>query len=273
MCFACYGQGHIAKFCKQRKLCQICKKHHPTGLHDPHWKPPNKSDKEKETNDPTRVDPENKPPENHVNTSRAAVCNITEAGDTPINMGIIPVWVYHRDNPEKKVAVYALLDSASGGTFIKEETRKKLKVKGNDTKLQLTTIHGTREVDTQVIEGLVVEHFQLDHDKVQLLRTYVHQQIPADRDEIPRTEQVSKWSHLKEVAKQIPAYMQDVEVGVLIGLNCPSALRPRDVIHGNDDEPYAVKSLLGWHIISADDNAQPTSSYMYMIWTNADVRT
>lgn len=39
-----------------------------------------------------------------------------------------------------------------------------------------------------------------------------------------------------------------VEVGILIGLNCPSALRPRDVIHGNEDESYAVKSLLGWHI-------------------------
>mgnify|MGYP002803517267 FL=1 len=166
---------------------------HPTAQHDPHWKPPNQLDKEKETNDPTRVDPENKPPENHVNTPRATVFNITEAGDTPINMGIIPVWVYYRDNLEEKVAVYALLDSASGGTFIKEETRKKLKVKRNDTKLQQTTMHGTREVDTQVIAGLVVEHSQLDPAKVQLPRTYVRQQIPADRDKIPRTEQVSKW--------------------------------------------------------------------------------
>ena len=32
------------------------------------------------------------------------------------------------------------------------------------------------------------------------------------------------------------------------GSDCPSVLRPQDVIHGNDDEPYAVKSLLGWHI-------------------------
>lgn len=39
-----------------------------------------------------------------------------------------------------------------------------------------------------------------------------------------------------------------MDVGILIGLNSPSALRPRDVIHGNDDEPYAVKSLLGWYV-------------------------
>ena len=42
--------------------------------------------------------------------------------------------------------------------------------------------------------------------------------------------------------------MDNIEVGILIGLNCPSTRRSRDVIHGNDDEPYAIKSLLGWHV-------------------------
>lgn len=42
--------------------------------------------------------------------------------------------------------------------------------------------------------------------------------------------------------------MEDVEIGLLIGLNCPRAVRPRDVIHGRQNDPYAVRSLLGWHI-------------------------
>ena len=42
--------------------------------------------------------------------------------------------------------------------------------------------------------------------------------------------------------------MEDVEIGVLIGLNCPRLVRPRDVIHGSQNDPYAVRSLLGWHI-------------------------
>lgn len=49
-------------------------------------------------------------------------------------------------------------------------------------------------------------------------------------------ELLNKWPHLKP---------KNVEVGILIGLNCPSALQPRYVIHGNEDETYAVKSLLG----------------------------
>ena len=42
--------------------------------------------------------------------------------------------------------------------------------------------------------------------------------------------------------------MEDVEIGALIGLNCPRAVRPREVIHGKQNDPYAVRSLLGWHI-------------------------
>ena len=51
-----------------------------------------------------------------------AICNVTDAGDVPVAMGIIPVWLYHKDNPNNKICVYALLDNASGGTFIKEDS-------------------------------------------------------------------------------------------------------------------------------------------------------
>ena len=31
--------------------------------------------------------------------------------------------------------------------------------------------------------------------------------------------------------------------------NCPKALKPREVVLGNEGDPYAVKTLLGWGII------------------------
>ena len=112
MCFGCYGQGHIAK------LCQVCKKQHPTALHDPNWKPPSKLEKEKDLGKAAS--------ENQVNNSHATICDITDAGDVPINMGIILVWLYRKDNPEEKIPVYTLLDNSSGGTFIKQETMERL---------------------------------------------------------------------------------------------------------------------------------------------------
>ena len=33
LCFGCLSSGHIAKRCKNRKVCKICSKQHPTSLH------------------------------------------------------------------------------------------------------------------------------------------------------------------------------------------------------------------------------------------------
>ncbi|XP_068713289.1 uncharacterized protein [Montipora foliosa] len=163
-------------------------------------------------------------------------------------MGIVPIWLYHKNNPNNRICVYALLDNASGGTFIKEDSLRKLGMEGIERKLLLTTIHGTQEVETKAVDGLMASHFEKNDVSLALPRTYVRQQIPADRDEIPRPERVQGWLHLQQVSKHIPTYMDIVEVGLLIGLNCPGAVRPRDVICGNENDPYAVRSLLGWYV-------------------------
>ena len=80
-----------------------------------------------------------------------------------------------------------------------------------------------------------------------LPRAYT-QHIPADRDEIPRPELTQKWAHLKRLENQIPSYMEGVEIGLLIGPNCPSILRPREVIHGEENTPYAVRSVIGGYV-------------------------
>ncbi|XP_068742033.1 uncharacterized protein [Montipora capricornis] len=121
-------------------------------------------------------------------------------------------------------------------------------MEGIESKLLLTTMHGTQEVETKAVDGLMASHFEKNDVSLALPRTYVRQQIPADRDEIPRPERVQGWPHLQQVSKHIPTYMDSVEVGLLIGLNCPGAMRPRDVICGNENDPYAVRSLLGWYV-------------------------
>ncbi len=42
------------------------------------------------------------------------------------------------------------------------------------------------------------------------------------------------------------------EIGLLIGYNCPQALLPRDVLRGNEDQPFAQRSVLGWSIIECN---------------------
>ncbi len=38
-------------------------------------------------------------------------------------------------------------------------------------------------------------------------------------------------------------------MGLLIGLNCPNAIKPKQVIPGRSSDPYAIRTLLGWDII------------------------
>ena len=87
------------------------------------------------------------------------ICNVTEAGDVLITMGIVPIWLYHKDNLNNRICVYALLDNASGGTFVKEDSLRKLGVEGIGSKLLLTTIHGTQEIHTKAVDGLMASHF------------------------------------------------------------------------------------------------------------------
>jgi len=76
-------------------------------------------------------------------------------------MSILPVYLFHKSDPAKKIKVYALLDNTSGGrTFVGEKLMKALGIEGSDTDLILTTIHGLCSVTTKAIEGLVVANIK-----------------------------------------------------------------------------------------------------------------
>ena len=123
--------------------------------------------------------------EDQVINTCSTICNVTEAGNVPTTIGIVPIWLYHKANSNNRICVYALLDNASGGTFIKEDSLRKLGVEGIESKLLLTPMHGTQEIDTKAVDGLMASHFQENEVSLAVPRTYVRRQIPADRDEIP----------------------------------------------------------------------------------------
>ena len=232
LCFGCLRPGHISSKCYERLTCKRCEKKHPSVLHDPNWKPKSKGERHRNKREPDKegIDKTDNNRRDRVNNAFTE-CSITEAGDVPVNMGIVPIWIYHKSNPDKKIEVYALLDNGSGGTFIKETTLRRLEIDGDDATLVLTTMHGTQEIVTKAVSGLVAVNYQQSNIRLELPRSYVRQQIPADREEIPNPEVTSQFPHLQKVSKQLMPYMEDVEIGLQIGLNCPGALRPREIVH------------------------------------------
>ena len=145
--------------------------------------------------------------------------------------------------------VYALLDDQSDTTFFKEKTLEDLNVKGQKTLLMLTTLQAERKlVDSHVVKGLVVRDFKREVT-IHLPKTFSRNIIPANRDQIPRPESARQWPHTERIADQFMPYRANVDVGILIGLDCTRALIPRQVISGGNDKPYALKTDLGWGIV------------------------
>ena len=152
LCFGCYSSEHIAKFYKSRKSCLTCRKKHPTSLHDHSWKQEGLKTKV-EIGESKGTEVNERKDDGQVINAYNTIYNVPEAGDVPVSMGLVPIWLYHKVNPEHKIRVHALLDNASGGTFIKEESLEKLGIEGTKTKLLLTTMHGTQEIETKAVES------------------------------------------------------------------------------------------------------------------------
>lgn len=74
--------------------------------------------------------------------------------------------------------------------------------------------------------------------------------IPVNRKYISTYDKARHWNHLIEIADEIPPQLE-CEIGLLIGYNCSRALAPRQVILGGDNEPYAVRTDLGWSIVGS----------------------
>ncbi|XP_024119478.1 uncharacterized protein LOC112140696, partial [Oryzias melastigma] len=59
--------------------------------------------------------------------------------------------------------------------------------------------------------------------------------------------------------------LQDCDVGLLIGYDCPSALAPLEVVTGNVNEPFAQRTILGWSVIgSANPHLDRRSNQSYV---------
>ena len=70
-----------------------------------------------------------------------------------------------------------------------------------------------------------------------------------------------KWPHLRKIKNKIPEVDKNLDVGLLIGCNCPKAMKPREVITGKSEDPYAVRTLLGWCIVGPTDLADQDNKY------------
>ena len=146
--------------------------------------------------------------------------------------------------------MYALLDDQmqSDACFIKQTAFDKLGIEGLEVNLKLSTVLAEEEITSQKINGLVVRGVN-EGTEISLPCTYSRDIIPAKQSQIPRPETACKWLHVTRIADYLMPYNDNLEVSLLLGINCACAIKPREIIPGNDDDPYVKRTALGWEII------------------------
>lgn len=233
-CFGCLEWGHWSRACHRRKSCGICLKKHPTILHDEGMLVNRKS----------RGEPG---PEYHeeVNVRGVQVENQERSETTgpAIAVALVPVRI-RLQGSEKDIVTYAAQDPYSTDTFIKEDLLKALGVDGAPTTVLLTTMAQKRSpIRAKTVVGLHISDLN-NENTVSLPEVLAYKDLPVDREDIPTRDQVKSWPHLSNV----PIQWSTASVGILIGMNVPSILRPLEVVYGKDNEPYALRTKLGWSI-------------------------
>ena len=230
--FACCGKNHISKGCTGKRRCKKCSKPHPSALHIEDFKLKDQErDRKSELN-------------NACTNLPANSCSATTFDETVVVHAIIPVKVRKKGNAES-VITYAFYDNGSGGCFLTESLKERIGIQGQGTKLQLGTMLGRSLVDSTIVEDLVVTDMT-DSKPVEKPRLYTTHEIPVTEQQIPTREMVNRWQHLHEIAKQIPEFQPDLEIGLLIGSNCPAALEPLEVVPSDGEGPFAMRLHHGW---------------------------
>ncbi|XP_064631672.1 uncharacterized protein LOC135489964 [Lineus longissimus] len=235
LCLGCFRKGHIKKYCQRKKKCQVCNMYHPTLLHD-----------YTRTGSGQRGSSEDTGSGKTENAGSFCSKAFNDSVCSSFSL-IVPVLVSHAEGSGAGVLTYALLDDQSDTCFISNPTVQRLGTSGHKVNFRLSTVAGEEVISCDKISGLIVRGLT-DKEAIQLPGTFSSDCIPANRDQIPVPDSVSKWPHLQGVAAHLTPKL-DAEIGLLIGANCARAIKPRELVHGREDEPYAVKTALGWGVI------------------------
>ena len=249
-CFGCLRSGHFSHACPDRHKCHTCHRSHPTVLH-----------REFETSSPTMQSQTSNQAETQQKANALSTC--TGSSNTT---NVMPVWISTKENPQVEKLIYALLDMQSDSSFIEENLCSQLDAVTEACKLKLTTLLGKDvTVECQKASSLRVRGYTSTH-VIYLPPTYTRDSIPLDREHIPTCETAKKWDHFKSITVEIPPLL-DIDIGLLIGYNCSNALVPREVIAGESNEPYAVKTDLGWSIVGSisPSSVSETTGFCYRV--------
>ncbi|XP_032425349.1 uncharacterized protein LOC116724101 isoform X1 [Xiphophorus hellerii] len=258
LCFGCLNSGHFSKNCSDRMTCNTCSKQHPTCLHEERQRHEIKKEQPKEQEVAERKETQQQVTQSQDTANESTSNRVTHENRNTQTSAIVPVYVSTQNEPSKEILTYALLDTQSDSSFILNEVANNLNTAKTQVKLKLSTMSSKKTtVPCTKLEALQIRGL-FSKKKLTVPVAYTRDFIPANRSHIPTPDTARSWPHLEHLTEHIAPPL-DCDIGLLLGYNCTQALMPREVICGEENQPYAQKTDLGWSIISYCDSCDASS--------------
>ena len=184
---------------------------------------------------------------NNVNVKSQKVC-----------LRILPVVVHGKD---VEIETYALLDEGSQVTLCDEKLFERLNLPSIDTTLNLNTVNQTVTHDCKETSFVVSS---LDGvNNVSVNRAFTVTELPVSLEGLPEAGMCKVYPHLNGV--DVPRVECD-SVQLLIGCNVPDVFRVLDERTGQDNEPIAKLSKLGWTALGPIGTAdmEPVREFLHV---------
>ena len=181
----------------------------------------------------------------------------TQLGAKYTFLQIIPVKL---SNGHTFIETNALLDCGSDTTFLRKDVTKRLDLKGKQKKLRVTSaLSNPHNIDSATVP------FDISPTSVsnctQISAWVVHNlKILFNRYDVSEIKKIHQ--HLKEIDFPL---LKNSDVTLLIGTDHANLLLYRDFRQGQNGDPTAVKTTLGWVLMGGSKTEGENSSCNYII--------
>ena len=226
LCFNCLKSGHRTQSCKSPNSCfqQDCSKKHHTTLHYAFQKPPPERNEDKD--DPS------------------ITVGMATHKSNEVFLQIVPVLIYSSTGKREKT--YALLDTGSQSTLIREDFAAELKLNGTKTKIKMSSIKDQGETIT--VHAIDLKISSLANNKVfEAKGAFV---IPMEKFNMP-SQKYHGLQHARHLKSLKLADIRAEDIKILIGADVPEAFHQLDIKSGDKGEPVAIKTPFGWAVFGS----------------------
>ena len=160
-------------------------------------------------------------------------------------------------NDDSVVETNAILDTGSDVTLIRADAAKQLNLKGKPKSLNVcSALSNTSRIPSSTV-NFHISSTESKSEKINIDDAWVVENLNIPYDKITQKD-IQNYPHLANV--NLPC-LNNTDVTILIGSDYPDLLLHYEYRKGNNDEPIAIRTKLGWVLMGGRNNPNSQISH------------